>query len=182
MKWESIKLGDCVTINGGGTPNRKKKNYWNGNILWATVKDFKSLELRTTQEAITEEGLHHSSANLIPANTIIIPTRMALGKVAINTVPMAINQDLKALLITDNQKIDRAYLMRYLLFNAKYIEKNGSGATVKGVTLDFLRNIFIPPPIKTQKRIVAVLDRAGSDRQAQRADRPHGSAYPEHFL
>ncbi len=35
---------------------------------------------------------------------------MALGKVAINTIDLAINQDLKALFIKDNDIVDRDYL------------------------------------------------------------------------
>lgn len=161
MTWPLVKLGDVVTIKGGGTPSRQVEAYWNGDILWASVKDFVSTELSTTIERITELGLKNSASNLIPENTVIIPTRMALGKAAINRVPISINQDLKALIVNDVNTLNNRYLLRFLLSKSKYIEENGSGATVKGVTIDFIKQIQIPlPPLETQKRIVELLDRA----------------------
>lgn len=86
----TIKLGALVSITGGGTPDRSNPNFWGGDIPWATVKDFKTLEISSTQEHITEEGLKASAANIAAVGSIIVPTRMALGKAAINTVPVAI--------------------------------------------------------------------------------------------
>jgi len=161
MNWKLASLGDITTIKGGGTPSRKVGEYWNGCIPWASVKDFSSNELNSTLESISEEGLKKSSTNLIPENTIIIPTRMALGKVAINKIPVAINQDLKALFIKFPEKVDIKYLAGFLRSKSEFIERNGSGATVKGVTLDLIKNIPVPlPPLEDQKRIVELLDRA----------------------
>ncbi|MDF7799220.1 restriction endonuclease subunit S [Pontiellaceae bacterium B1224] len=140
---------------------RGEAQYWNGKIPWASVKDFKSSNLDKTIEFITEEGLFNSASNLIPENTIIIPTRMALGKVAINSIPLAINQDLKALFVEDESILNKRYLARFLKSQANHIEENGSGATVKGITLDFLRKLPIPlPPLEEQRRIVEILDAA----------------------
>jgi type I restriction enzyme S subunit len=77
-------LGQLVTIKGGGTPRKDEIAYWDGDIPWATVKDLTGDELAATQDTISEKGLHNSAANLIPAESILIATRMALGKVAIN--------------------------------------------------------------------------------------------------
>ncbi|VAW51811.1 Type I restriction-modification system, specificity subunit S [hydrothermal vent metagenome] len=161
-------LGELVDITGGGTPGRKIAEYWNGEIPWATVKDFKSVELKAALESITEEGLNKSASNLIPAGSIIVPTRMAVGKAAINTVEMAINQDLKALIIKDKKKVDRDYLFRSILSKSSYLERRGKGATVKGITLDVLREMELPlppPPLKEQKRIAAILDKADAIRR-----------------
>jgi len=159
-------LGDLVEITGGGTPSRKNADYWGGEIYWATVKDFKSLTLSGALEKITSEGLENSASNYIPAGSIIIPTRMAVGKAAINTVGMAINQDLKALHIKDNENVDRDYLFRALLSKSTYLESRGKGATVKGITLDVLRELEIPlPPLKEQKRIASILDKADAIRR-----------------
>ncbi|MFT4916557.1 MAG: type I restriction enzyme S subunit, partial [Yoonia sp.] len=37
-----VPLGDIVDIRGGGTPDKKVAAFWDGNIPWASVKDFKS--------------------------------------------------------------------------------------------------------------------------------------------
>lgn len=159
-------LGELVDITGGGTPSRKTAEYWGGGIPWATVKDFKGFELKGALESITEEGLKNSASNLIPAGSIIVPTRMAVGKAAVSLVNIAINQDLKALLIKDPKKVDRDYLFRILLSKATYLESRGKGATVKGITLDVLRELEIPlPPLEEQKRIAAILDKADAIRR-----------------
>lgn len=162
----TVYLGDLVKIRGGGTPDRKYPNYWGGEIPWATVKDFVAGELSFTQEHITKDGLIHSATNLIPAGNIIIPTRMALGKVAVNTIDVTINQDLKALFVKDPSKLERDYLVRFIQSQSSFIESQGTGATVKGITLEVLNGLKVPlPPLTDQKRIVAILDKADSIRR-----------------
>ncbi|HEY9685574.1 MAG TPA: restriction endonuclease subunit S, partial [Coleofasciculaceae cyanobacterium] len=162
-----VTLGEIVEIKGGGTPDKSVEQYWNGSIPWASVKDFKSTELSETSDYISELGLQNSASNLIPAGTIIVPTRMAVGKAAINTIDLAINQDLKALFPKQNVFI--RYLLHVLLANSIKLERQASGATVKGITLDVLRSLEIPlPPLDEQKRIAAILDQADALRKARR--------------
>lgn len=166
MSWPTTELGNLVEILGGGTPSKAVSEYWNGNIPWASVKDLKTTELKETEDYITADAIKKSASNLIPAGNIIVPTRMALGKVAINLVDMAINQDLKALIPIDQKKLDKNYLMRFLESQASFLERQGKGATVKGITLDVLRSLAVPlPPIMEQKRIAAILDKADAIRR-----------------
>ncbi|EJH8447264.1 restriction endonuclease subunit S, partial [Escherichia coli] len=161
-----ISLGELVDIKGGGTPDKNNSEYWNGDIPWASVKDFKKNVLDSTLDSITLLGVRNSATSVIPAGNIIVPTRMALGKVAINTIDLAINQDLKALFIKDNDVVDRNYLFRWLESQSSLIESEGKGATVKGITLPFLKGLNVPiPPINEQKRIAAILGKAEDIRQ-----------------
>tara|TARA_R110002073_G_scaffold3998_2_gene26936 strand:- start:1736 stop:2887 length:1152 start_codon:yes stop_codon:yes gene_type:complete len=162
----TFPLAELVEITGGGTPSKKIPEYWNGGIPWVSVKDFKNNRLSGSLESISEAGLKNSASNLIPKGTVIVPTRMALGKVAINSVDVAINQDLKALKIKDDKILNRDYLFRFLLSKADYFESRGKGATVKGITLDVLKELSIPlPPLEEQKRIAAILDKADAIRR-----------------
>jgi type I restriction enzyme, S subunit len=166
-KWPKVCLGDAVTFRGGGTPRKDVAEYWSGEIPWATVKDFKSLALSQTQDSISKKGLDSSAANLISAGHVIIPTRMALGKAAINTIDIAINQDLRALV--PKQPIHTRYLLHSMLGLADIIERNGSGATVKGITQQRLAELQIPfPPMPEQKRIAGILDAADALRAKRR--------------
>lgn len=162
----SCRLDSLVEIRGGGTPSKAVPEFWGGDIPWASVKDFKSSELSKTEDYITADAIKNSASNLIPAGSIIVPTRMALGKVATNLVDMAINQDLKALIIKDEKKLDKRYFLRFLESKADYLEKQGKGATVKGITLDVLKELEVPlPPLEEQKRIAAILDKADAIRR-----------------
>ncbi|WP_122076140.1 restriction endonuclease subunit S [Pseudophaeobacter sp. EL27] len=160
----SSPLGDIVEIRGGGTPDKKVSEYWGGEIPWASVKDFKSAELGKTVDSITAAGVANSATQVIPAGNIIVPTRMAVGKAAINTIDLAINQDLKALI--PSKHVDRQYLLHALLANSRKLEDQATGATVKGIKLDVLRRLEIPlPPLEEQKRIAGILDQADALRR-----------------
>jgi len=155
--WRVRKLGDFIErIVGGGTPSRDNPKYWNGKIKWATVKDFSNFNPYGTQETITEEGLKNSASNLIPKETLITATRMALGKVVKFNIDVAINQDLKA--IFPKPELDSGYLFYWFDKNTTLIEGLGNGSTVKGITLDDLKGIpFYQIPLPEQRAIARVL-------------------------
>jgi type I restriction enzyme, S subunit len=169
--WTVVPLGCVIASNiGGGTPSKQNPRYWNGPIPWASVKDIRDDKyLTSTIDSITEEGLKNSNATLIPPNRLIVVTRMGLGKLAINRIPIAVNQDLRAIQPTAALDLEFAYL---LLKSSKLI---GTGMTVKGITVEKLHSIRIAlPPVSEQKRIVAKMDRlmAVCDRlQAQQHER-----------
>lgn len=144
---------------GGGTPPRSNPAFWNGPIPWASVKDFEdaSLTLSSTAERISQSGLDASTANLIPAGTPLVCTRMAVGRCAITTQPVAINQDVRAL--TPKTEVQPRYLLRLLDFLRPAAESQAVGSTVKGIrTSDYL-TIKVPvAPVIEQPAIARILD------------------------
>ena len=152
-------LGDICQFVGGGTPARKIRKYWNGDIPWATVKDFGADRISHTAEFITQEGLDNSSSKVVPSGTVLLVTRVGLGKVAITGVDLAINQDIKAVL--PSNRILPEFLFWSLNHLGPHIESKGTGATVKGVTLQDVKELEIPlPPLEEQRRIVGILNQA----------------------
>ena len=158
-KYEKKQLNEIIKIIGGGTPSKAKKEYWeNGTINWATVRDMNVEKIIKTELSITEIGLKNSSSNIIPKNGIIIATRVGLGKVCYLEDDTAINQDLKGLIPKDD-KLNIRYLFNYFKNIEKYIISNGTGATVKGVKVEFIKELEIPlPPRKNQQKVVVYLD------------------------
>ena len=152
--WEWVRLGEVILENvGGGTPDKLNPKYWGGTIPWASVKDLHANRLYKTQDYITEEGLQNSSARILKKGTIIICTRMALGKITIADIDVAINQDLRGINLSDF--IDKYFFI--YMYGTLSIE--GSGVTVKGIRIESLHNKVIPlPPLEEQKRIVAKLE------------------------
>jgi len=152
--WCWVRLGDSILQNiGGGTPSKANPEYWGGDIPWASVKDLNCKYLTSTQDYITEEGLNHSSSNLIPKDNLIVCTRMGLGKIVFNSIDVAINQDLRALFLPEN--LNKWYL--YYFYST--LSFTGKGATVKGISLEELSNTLVPlPPLAEQHRIVERLD------------------------
>jgi type I restriction enzyme, S subunit len=155
---QTLTIGEVVEkIIGGGTPSREVEEYYKGNIPWFTVKDLTYHRLSHAQEYITKDAVKNSATNIIPKGNVIVATRMALGKAFINETDVAINQDLKAL-VPDKKKITAEYLLYSILHRANFIEKMGTGTTVKGIRLEQLKALLIQvPPIKEQTKITSIL-------------------------
>ena len=94
-------LGKCGKVMGGGTPSKKRDDYWHGDIPWVAPKEMKTFRITASSEQITETAISESSAKLIPAGSVFFVVRgMILARyvpVAVSEVPCAINQDMKAI-------------------------------------------------------------------------------------
>lgn len=154
-----VKLKEVVKIIGGGTPSKSEKAFYdNGTIKWATVGDMNTDLIVDTELKITKKAVKESSTNILSPDAIVIATRVGLGKVCYLESETAINQDLKGLL-PNIDRLTKEYLYYFFKSISKYIIENGTGATVKGVKLDFINDINIPlPPLSEQQRIVLKLD------------------------
>lgn len=159
--WEVRPLGEVVSIIGGGTPPKNNPAYYNGSIPWATVRDMNVEMITATDHSITQAGLTASSSKIIPAGEVVIASRVGLGKVCILGQDTAINQDLRGLVPRSRKALDRRFLYYWYKSAASLVVDAGTGATVQGVTLPFLKALPIPlPPLEEQERIVAILDEA----------------------
>jgi type I restriction enzyme, S subunit len=146
-------------VVGGGTPARSILDNWIGSIPWASVKDLtdQQLEFNDTKEHISVQALRGSAANLIPAGTPIVCSRMAVGRVSVPTVDVAINQDLKALFPASD--ISARYLVHGLVFLKPRLEAIATGSTVKGIRVhELLRFQLLKPIGFQQRRIAEILD------------------------
>jgi len=158
--WDIKPIGSIVIkIIGGGTPSRERDDYYNGGIPWITVKDLSTqiFYKHTSIEMISEEGLKNSASNLIIKNNIIISTRMGLGRGFINTVDMSINQDMKAIYLKLDL-ISNEFFLHWYFSKSSFIKQLGTGTTVKGISLNTLKAIYLPiPSTPEQKQIASIL-------------------------
>lgn len=160
--WGIASLGEAATVVNGGTPKSKVAEYWVGDVQWLTPKDMGKMEGReisSTPRTISASGLAKSSARQIPPKSVILSTRAPIGHLAINSVPMAFNQGCRG--IIPGKKLDHVYLYYFLAANREKLDGLGSGTTFKELSATNLKSVALPlPPLKEQKRIVAVLDQA----------------------
>lgn len=154
-----VTLGEKCRFMGGGTPSRKTPEFFQGNIPWISVKDFKASVLQDSEEHISELAISSSATHLIPAGTVLLVTRVGLGKVAIAGCDLTINQDVKAVFPSEDVLPD--FLFWFLRSQAENIVRMGAGATVKGVTLEQVKAIKMPLLSKAkQSSIIDILSRA----------------------
>ncbi len=157
--WVERKLGEICDIVGGGTPSKKNKEYYDGTIPWATVRDMNVDLLVETEHKITKLGLDKSSANVIRAGNVIIATRVGLGKICLLGQDTAINQDLKGIIPKKKYEISEKFLFWWFKNTSDEIINAGTGATVQGVKIPFIQALDIPIPLlREQNDIVMQLD------------------------
>lgn len=163
--WKVKKLKFLISsIQGGGTPSTDNAAFWNGSIPWVSPKDMKvEKELIETVDYVTDSAIQNSSTILIPKGRIIIVVRSGILKhtvpVAINTVPVTLNQDMKA--IEPNQLILPEFLFWLLkgCSNSILTFCNKLGATVDSLEIENLRCFPVPySDIQEQREIVSYLN------------------------
>ena len=97
--WVSEPFAKLADIRSGGTPSTTEPRFWDGGIPWCTPTDITALDgrktLTLTARTISSEGLAASSAELIPAGSIVMTSRATIGECAINAVPVTTNQGFK---------------------------------------------------------------------------------------
>ncbi len=161
--WEVVRLGEvALEFLGGGTPSTNVIEYWDGEIPWTTssiIDEDKVCILNKGQKYISKLGLDNSSAQLVPAFNLLVGTRVGVGKVAINEIDIAINQDLTGI-IYNRKKINLLYFA-YILKSPlcqEFFSNYKRGATIKGIPRNDLKAIPIPlPPLSEQQEIAEIL-------------------------
>ena len=168
--WKKVVIAEvCHTIFGGGTPSKSHPEYFAGSIPWVSPKDMKSSVINDSIDHITEEAIAHSTTNLVPANSVLMVIRSGILKhslpVAINSLPVTINQDMKA--FVPNETVKTAFLMHFF----KAIE-NDVLAGVRGVTADnidfkaFQKRTIIVPPLALQEQFAAFVEQTDKSKLA----------------
>ena len=157
-KWPLVSIGEVCELRVGGTPSKQQEEYWsNGTIKWISSKYISDDGKITNYQLITEQALRDSSTKIAPKDSVILITRVSVGKFAYTTTEYAINQDLTCLIPGRGLNPKFLYYMARSL--ALQIAQNAQGIGVKGVTQKYVSEMKIPfPPLMVQEEIVAELD------------------------
>ena len=159
--WKQATVGEIATgFLSGGTPDTSQPGFWDGDIPWITSKWLgKSLEITDGEKLISQDAVSRSATKVVPKDSIIFATRVGVGKVGINRIDLAINQDLAGVLI-DNDEHDIKFLAYQLGIDSiqQYVAMNKRGATIKGITRECLAQIRLNlPPLEEQREISSIL-------------------------
>jgi len=157
--WEQRKFESFSGKNsGGGTPSTKIESYWNGKTPWIQSSDLEKDQLFgvVPQKYISKEAINNSATKIIPANSIAVVTRVAVGKVAFMSFDYATSQDFLSLVGLHVNALFGVYdIFRFM----KGESKSTQGTSIKGITKnEFLNSkTFVPETEKEQLRIGELL-------------------------
>ena len=114
-EWKISKIGKELKTILGGTPDRTKSEYWNGNINWVNSGKVNEFRITEPSEKITELGLKKSATSLLPKGTVVLAiTGATLGQVSRLEINSCANQSVIGIL--ENEKFSSEYLY-YLIKN-----------------------------------------------------------------
>ncbi len=156
--WAWTRVGEIYNIVGGGTPSTDIEEYWKGDIAWITSADIYGLKDIRPRKRITKAAIENSATNLVPAESLIVVTRIGLGKVALTKIPLCFSQDSQSL-IGVSSSIHPDYSLYYLAQATQVFKYQSRGTTIAGVTKNQLSELPFPlPPFAEQQRIVAAIE------------------------
>ena len=164
--WELTTLGEAYQVVGGGTPSTENPAYWGGEIPWITSADIEGVRQINIRKRITEKGISESTTNKVPPKTVLVVTRVGLGKIAIAETAICFSQDLQGL-IQNPELVCPEYTLHLLSYELQILKFEGRGTTISGITKKQLKDLGFPlPPISEQRRIVSKIEELFSELDA----------------
>jgi type I restriction enzyme, S subunit len=156
--WEVVAFTEIADVLSGGTPKTDVAEYWNGEIPFFTPRDAPaSFYVQDTEKHVTEIGLSKCASDLYPPGTVFITARGTVGKVALSSVPMAMNQSCYAL--RGKEGYSQLYIFLLTLQQVEYLKKNTGGATFDTIVVDTFRRMKVTrPPAKLAAEFTRLLE------------------------
>lgn len=153
------RIGDVFYLVGGGTPSTAIESYWGAGVPWFSSADISPSGEILFRRKVTDEGVKNSTTNIVPKNTVVVVTRVGLGKVAKLREDMCFSQDVQALIPKIGTVIDSDYMCYQMRYHMQSVKFKGQGTTISGITKKQLSDIEVClPDIAEQHRIVAHIE------------------------
>lgn len=152
--WNTVKLKDICDFIGGGTPSKQVENFWCGNIPWISSSDLiesSIWEINITRH-ITAEAVAKSATHICPRNTVLVVSRVGVGKVAIAPFEVCTSQDFTNLV---SKKHDARFLAYCIQNKMKIMAEKTQGTSIKGVTVENIAQMEIELPPQEEQTAIA---------------------------
>jgi type I restriction enzyme S subunit len=146
--WEIKMFGEIYNTCSGGTPSRKRPEYFESGIIdWVKSQELLDRFILSTDEQITAEAIANSSAKVLPPNTVLVALYGAtIGMLAITSRSASTNQACCAVL-PKLEGFGREFAFLTLLTNRQRIIGLRLGAAQQNISQVLLRNFecIVPP-------------------------------------
>ena len=158
-EWQQKTVGDLVGKTfGGGTPSTSNSEYWIGRLPWIQSSNLADGQIFRVdvEKHISDIALQHSSAQLIPADSIAVVTHVGVGKLALVPFEYSTSQDFISL---GDLKCDSRFLSLALQERLRKDLRVVQGSTIKGITKQDLlhKKLTLPKQRDEQARIATFL-------------------------
>ena len=151
----------CTRITSGGTPSRKREDFFCGidrGHRWVKSKELLDCAISESEEHITDDGLKNSSAKYLPANTVLVAMYGAnVGQMGWLRSPATVNQAICGLAVNPDIA-DFRYVYYALLATRDGLIAKAQGAAQQNLNQDTIKAYDLPAPhLSYQRRIASIL-------------------------
>ena len=171
--WRVARLGDddVASTTSGGTPSRSNPEYFRGNIPWVKSGELDDNWIYDTEETISEQAIHDSSAKVFPEGTLLIAMYGATaGKTGLLATPAATNQAVCAV-FPQPGVLESQYLQYYVVRVRPQLLSARSGGAQPNISQRILSALVVSfPPLLEQRAIAQALRTVQDAIQARRRE------------
>lgn len=158
--WEEKKLKEICTISSGGTPSRKKPEYYTGNIPWIKTGEIRWNYIYDAEEKITQEAIDNSSAKLVEKGAVLVAMYgqgLTRGRAAILDTVAATNQAVCILKVNENSF--NKFIYYYFMYNYWKFREEAVGGNQPNLSGKIISDFTIKLPLlEEQREIVTIID------------------------
>lgn len=159
-EWDEVTFKSIYKYaKEGGTPSTGVAEYYNpATVPFAKIEDLKDKYLTRVESYISESGVEHSSAWVIPVDSVILSNGATLGEVSINKIPTSTKQGILGIILKEQYSPEFVYY----LFKGRVFRREMERVTTHG-TMDcaYLKDLnTIPltmPSLEEQEAIASVI-------------------------
>ena len=157
--WAATTLDQIADWSSGGTPSRKRPEYFGGDIPWVKTGELTAKYVRRTEETLSELGIQNSSAKVFPEGSVAIAMYGAtIGKVSIWGIDASTNQAC-AVAQPLSGLVSSEFLYHFLRSEKAALIKEGKGGAQPNISQGLLKAWSISlPPFNEQRRIVEKIE------------------------
>lgn len=148
--WEIRKLEEFGSWTSGGTPSRKIKEYFEGDINWFSAGELNSRYIYKSKEKITERAIAESSAKIFEKDSLLIGMYdSAAFKLSILKEDSSSNQACANLVCNENYNFEWVYTL-FQFMKPIYLQSR-KGVRQKNLSQTIIKKFeAIAPPIQLQ--------------------------------
>ena len=154
--WDEKSVSELGTFIGGGTPDSSNEKYWKGTIPWISSSDLKDNDIHeiSMTRYINEEAIENSATKLIPKNSVLMVSRVGIGKFAVSKTDLCTSQDFTNLKTNHNS----IFIANYFNARSNRFIKLSQGTSIQGFTTKDLKSAkFNIPSLPEQQKIATFL-------------------------
>lgn len=158
-QWNTCKIKHVFKVFSGATPKSGVGEYWDGDIIWVTPADYKTVDkyISTGKRNISQQGYDSCGTVLVPSDSIVFSKRAPIGSVAITQNELCTNQGCLSCCKKEDANIEYYYYVFSIA--TKEFDILGTGTTFKEISFDNFINFIVPFPLKKyQDEIVKFLN------------------------